>query len=260
VRNRIAIIAAILATPFLLRMVFDAAGGDNWETSPLRTALVPLADLFLRTFNSPAVGIVLSAIMLLLALVFTAAFLLSKSRRVARDLEGARAALAEPPRHGVSPLEHARAAFLATPIVARALEHSVSAVRPVLDRTASAAFERRLRLSDFDRMGLSFGFYRQLPDFFVAAGLVLTFCGLVAGLFFASRGLMTADITLARESLNRLLAASTLKFMTSVAGVGGALMLSIAYRAGLDRMERARLELLLAVDAIVDATDRRDEA
>jgi hypothetical protein len=73
-------------------------------------------------------------------------------------------------------------------------------------------------------------FFAAAHGYFIGIGLVLTFIGLVAALKFAATGIASPDVAVAKNALNALLAAAAFKFMTSIAGLGCALVLSIAAR------------------------------
>ena len=87
-----------------------------------------------------------------------------------------------------------------------------------------------------ERRGDAGGLMAALPGYFTWAGLLLTFVGLVAALYFAARGFRSGDVAEARASILQLLNASSFKFMTSVAALASALVVSIAYRLGLSRL------------------------
>ncbi len=67
--------------------------------------------------------------------------------------------------------------------------------------------------------GLRLRMFLGLPNDFVGIGLVFTFLGLVAGLYFASQSMMSPDIGAARDALVLLLHAATFKFLTSITGI-----------------------------------------
>jgi hypothetical protein len=67
--------------------------------------------------------------------------------------------------------------------------------------------------------------------YFIGIGLLLTFVGLVAALKFAAAGVASADVAIAKQALNALLSAASFKFMTSIAGLGCSLVLSLAARS-----------------------------
>jgi hypothetical protein len=71
-------------------------------------------------------------------------------------------------------------------------------------------------------------FFAATHGYFTGIGLVLTFIGLVAALKFAATGIGSPDPAVAKDALNALLAAAAFKFMTSIAGLGSSLVLSIA--------------------------------
>ena len=74
-------------------------------------------------------------------------------------------------------------------------------------------------------------FFAAAHGYFIGVGLLLTFVGLVAALKFAALGVASPDLTVAKDALNALLAAASFKFMTSIAGLGCSLILSMAVRS-----------------------------
>ena len=78
---------------------------------------------------------------------------------------------------------------------------------------------------------LNLSFWKALPNWFVGIGLIFTFIGLAAALYFAVQGLdATANQDVMQQRLSELLGAATVKFTTSVAGLLCSLVLSIATR------------------------------
>jgi hypothetical protein len=106
-------------------------------------------------------------------------------------------------------------------------------------------------LSNLNCRGLGLSFLRSIPGYFVGVGLLFTFMGLVAGLYFASRGLMAADLPTARIALVQLLRTSTVKFSTSVAGLGISLVLSIWSRIVVDGLERLFGDFCAALEDLI---------
>ena len=86
-------------------------------------------------------------------------------------------------------------------------------------------------------------FFAAAHGYFIGIGLVLTFIGLVAALKFAAAGVASPDVVVAKNALNALLAAAAFKFMTSIAGLGSALVLSIAARSATYFVENETLGL-----------------
>jgi hypothetical protein len=240
-RRTLWIAAFIMVVPIALKLAGDGLGLTDFDNSRLKTMLVPFASLFLDTFNSPSVAIMLSLLIVLLALVLSA-LLLGKAGRVSRVMDAATTNL-DHPAAGTTE-GYLRAVDVNDELgrVARAGLHWSGGGSPRADE-----IEKQLRLERIDRGGASLSMYREMPDFFVGTGLVLTFCGLVAGLYFASRGLLNSDLAVAKDSLTRLLQASTFKFMTSIAGVSGSLLLSFAWRLAANRIEQARASLAIAM-------------
>lgn len=106
---------------------------------------------------------------------------------------------------------------------------------------------------------------RAMPNYLVGVGLLFTFVGLVAALYFAGLGVTAQDIHDAQASLKQLLQAATFKFVTSIAGLGASILFSIAKKRQLGSLARQadqfcrlleeRLELLTPV-AVAHASHR----
>ncbi|MBT6222037.1 MAG: anti-phage defense protein ZorA [Rhodospirillaceae bacterium] len=71
---------------------------------------------------------------------------------------------------------------------------------------------------------------QAIPNYFVGFGLLFTFLGLVAAIFFASQGIDAGSVEDAQKSLKKLLSAATFKFSTSIVGLGASIVLSLTYR------------------------------
>ncbi len=72
-------------------------------------------------------------------------------------------------------------------------------------------------------------YFDGLSNYLVGAGLLFTFLGLVAALYFAAAG-VGEDISVAIKALKGLLSAATFKFMTSIAGLFASLVFAM-YKA-----------------------------
>jgi hypothetical protein len=102
-------------------------------------------------------------------------------------------------------------------------------------------------------MGLQREFYKALPGYFTSIGLLLTFIGLVAALHFASRGFETGSAELAKAAILQLLSASSFKFLTSIASLAGALLISLVIRTLDGHVSRAAFRTAEAVEAHLSA-------
>lgn len=97
-----------------------------------------------------------------------------------------------------------------------------------------------INLTELEHSGLKLKWFHKVPDIFVGVGLLFTFIGLVAALFFASQAIhavggdsvdtakRTAEM---QKALSQLLSTATFKFWTSIAGLGSSLFLGSLYRA-----------------------------
>jgi methyl-accepting chemotaxis protein len=80
-------------------------------------------------------------------------------------------------------------------------------------------------------------FYQSIPNLLIGAGLLFTFIGLVAAIYFASRGLGAGTIEEAQESLTNLLHAATFKFVTSIAGLLSSLIFNWYEKSQLHKLQ-----------------------
>jgi hypothetical protein len=97
--------------------------------------------------------------------------------------------------------------------------------------------------------GINLRFYHAVPNMLVGAGLLFTFIGLIAALYFASAGVAAADVKTAQTALRELLAAATFKFATSIAGLGSSLVFSWREKHHLHRVIRRIAHLCSALEA-----------
>jgi hypothetical protein len=97
--------------------------------------------------------------------------------------------------------------------------------------------------------GINLRFYHAMPNLLVGVGLLFTFIGLVAALYFASAGVAASDVRLAQAALRELLGAATFKFATSIAGLGSSLIFSWREKAHLYRVHKRLARLCAALEA-----------
>lgn len=102
----------------------------------------------------------------------------------------------------------------------------------------SARPQDYLNLSGAEASGKTLRFLQALPNYFVGFGLLFTFLGLVAAIYFASQGVASGSVELAQESLRHLLSAATFKFMTSIVGLAASIILSLFYRTISQALQR----------------------
>jgi hypothetical protein len=98
--------------------------------------------------------------------------------------------------------------------------------------------------------GVNLRFYTAVPNYLVGLGLLFTFMGLVAALYFASAGVAAPSIQEAQDALRHLLAAATFKFVTSIAGLGASIVYSSREKAQLYRFSHR-------LDALCTALEQR---
>jgi hypothetical protein len=93
------------------------------------------------------------------------------------------------------------------------------------------------------------GLMAALPGYFTSLGLIFTFMGLVAALYFAAGGFRSGNLEDARASIMQLLNASSFKFLTSVSALGSALLISIVHRYAQSRLRNAVNETLGLIES-----------
>jgi DNA anti-recombination protein RmuC len=96
--------------------------------------------------------------------------------------------------------------------------------------------------------GKSFRLLQAMPNYFVGVGLLFTFLGLVAAIYFAKDGVASSDVKAAQESLKNLLNAATFKFLTSIAGLGSSIVLSFLYRTQIQSLQHSFDKLCQALE------------
>jgi small-conductance mechanosensitive channel len=214
-----------------------------WDT--LHTLIAPLARIYLSMFNSPATAILLSGGLVVVGILLILWFVFLKVRPAMRQLDRLIQDCAR------APVQIGRIDGLD-----RVMGSSLLGTDWRAWRAAGPGGGRPsayLSLASLERSGLRLGLIQSVPNYFVGLGLVMTFLGLIAGLWFASQGMRTADMAEARAALVQLLNSATFKFLTSVAGVGMSLVISVAFRISVQSL-RGRLDLLC--DRIEDAAAR----
>ena len=227
---------------------------DAWPQ--VKTLLIPFARLYLDIFNSPA-----TAILLCLAMVFaaTALFLYFWRRRLAparRDLRITASRLnALTDTWPADLLPRLDEIMGASPNLTRGW----TLYRRTLVRGPDGAYVSRVRPQAYFSMhalerDLRLRVYFGLPNDFVGIGLVFTFMGLVAGIYFASRSMTSTDLAESRQALVQLLHAATFKFMTSITGIGLSLLLSWSQRALLEDIQSELMEIQFLLEQALPAS------
>jgi hypothetical protein len=100
-----------------------------------------------------------------------------------------------------------------------------------------------------DEASLRFPLFRAMPNLLVGVGLLLTFFGLVTALFFTTDAIKNAvDLAASQAALRDLLYAASFKFYTSIAGLGGSIILTLVLRYGTSRVEASFDDLAFALE------------
>ena len=95
------------------------------------------------------------------------------------------------------------------------------------------------------------GLMQAMPGYFTSIGLIFTFIGLVVALYFAARGFRSGNIEEARSSILQLLNAASFKFLTSVAALIGAFLVSLSFRYSLSVMRRETDETIAYIESYI---------
>lgn len=126
------------------------------------------------------------------------------------------------------------------PVIGEAWRAFVGTLVPVPGQDGVLGATRRpredLNESILTSAGINLRFYTAVPNYLVGLGLLFTFAGLVAALYFASAGVAAPSIQEAQGALRHLLAAATFKFVTSIAGLGASIVYSSREKTQLYRL------------------------
>jgi methyl-accepting chemotaxis protein len=99
-------------------------------------------------------------------------------------------------------------------------------------RPASRAFSFENIVPDQMNLGL----VDSIPNLLLGLGLLFTFIGLIAALYFASQGVSAASTEEAKKSLGDLLHAATFKFVTSLVGLACSMLFTLGERRRLNEV------------------------
>jgi hypothetical protein len=140
----------------------------------------------------------------------------------------------------------------ANPVIGQAWRAFVRTLVPVPGQDGALGATRRPR-EDLNEgiltsAGVNLRFYTAVPNYLVGLGLLFTFMGLVAALYFASAGVVAPSIHEAQDALRDLLAAATFKFVTSIAGLGASIVYSSREKTQLYRLGQSLDALCMALE------------
>jgi hypothetical protein len=140
----------------------------------------------------------------------------------------------------------------ANPVIGESWRAFVKTLVPVPGQDDVLGTTRRphedLNESILTNAGVNLRFYTAVPNYLVGLGLLFTFLGLVAALYFASAGVTAANIQAAQGALRDLLAAATFKFVTSIAGLGASIVYSSREKTQLYRVGHRLARLCTALE------------
>ncbi len=125
-------------------------------------------------------------------------------------------------------------------------------------RLPTLAFDRAVHLGEWQQDRPIRSVFMAMPSYFTMIGLILTFAGLVAALYFAARGFRTGNPEEAQLAIVQLLHASSFKFLTSVAALVGAFAISICFKLGDASVRIRALDTASSVDRYLRLWTRGD--
>ena len=244
------VLTLLICITLLFRALIGNDMGEEWRQ--LKVMLIPVASLYLSAFNSAATPIVLCTAMILVGGGILAYYGLGRiapalrdTTSLVRELKSTRGAPGTP-----EVMQEIDAIMSRNRVGSRGWTLYRSGVFIQPNGFVRSLFppSRYFDLKALELVGLRLRFFMQVPNDFVGVGLVFTFLGLVAGLYFAAKSMMSADLGSARSSLVMLLHAATFKFLTSSAGIGISLVLTWAQRMLVDQLEAKLSEIQFLIE------------
>jgi hypothetical protein len=252
---RQAFYAVLLLCAVLIYMIWTT---PEWQTAIEGTALNlarPIAIPLIHLINTPAFIYLLALLLLLGGVLACVAYwfrIVRPRMEALLDLQVAVQQLPLPskvdPRPATAALNdlgvtfHRNGMFLTA---WSALQAQVRREDAIPDRPFSSFAASDPTVTDGDQRGLM----AALPGYFTSLGLIFTFMGLVAALYFAAAGFRSGNVEDARSSIMQLLNASSFKFLTSVSALGSALLISIIHRYAQSRLRNAANETLGLIES-----------
>src|SRR5258705_431368 len=231
----------LTASRRIMPSIFDELPGflelGAWTTRHIR----PLFDLFRDEDVAPALALIIfgSALVLCFLFIIDSSFIRMQVRRRIRAVRSIR---------GKVEFAEAMPDIEKLMLRTRYLRHSWQKFRETLiepsadeDRGPKVVLNTARPQNYFNtaEAGLRFPLYRAMPNLLVGIGLLLTFFGLVTALFFTTVAIKSAaDLAASQNALRDLLYAASFKFYTSVAGLGGSIVLTLVLRYGTSAIEK----------------------
>ncbi|TWB35780.1 hypothetical protein [Nitrospirillum pindoramense] len=246
--------AGIAVTVALIGFKLAQGGDASSFFLTIRELAKPVAVVYLALFGQPEFALVLAAGMMVACFALLAGFWAGQVRRTLETLKSVTASamliMAEPNDRRSASMKRL---MESSPLLMdewRMFESTLLDAGHGPQRRAYSTIrpQEYFSMEAMESRGLDFRFYVALPNYFVGVGLMFTFLGLVAGLYFASKGLQMGDLAQARQALGQLLAASTMKFVSSVVGIGASLVTSVVVRHWQRKVQAALDDLCRAVE------------
>jgi hypothetical protein len=252
--KRFALLGAIGAAAVILSLLMPSQAG--WEDSALKGLLVPPARFLLDLFNSPATAIIFAGALVLGGGAMALSFRLGRVRPILREIGELSEVVASSRSIAARDERLARLAdvFDRSSLLRREFRLYAAALRAAKPGATPRA-GHYIDMGAVERSGCGVTAFGQMGGHVMAIGLALTFCGLVAGLYFAGKGLVASDLATARASLVQLLQAATFKFLTSIAGIGTSVGMSLVHQRSAGALAGALDDLTLSLDEALGMAD-----
>ena len=247
-KRTIGFLIAVWILGFIARSIGHSGSSDG---GMVKAVLVPIATVYLDLFNSPSTALFLCAGMVALAACLFLYYYIGRISPALGELDAIADDIRRIPARPGDPEKTAALndAMARHPLMARAWKLYYATLANDGTRVSSPfPPSRYLNMRALEHAGLRLRFFLGLPNDFVGLGLIFTFLGLVAGLYFASKSMLSADLSEARNALTMLLHAATFKFLTSITGIGISMVGAGAQRIMLDRLQSGLDELQYLVE------------
>jgi len=245
----------------LVALAYRTATSPAWQdaiSSAAVTLIKPLLIPIVLAIATPAFVYVVALLILLAAVAACIAYSLLESRPRRRQIEAVRRGMRDLPMptngdavalwnkamQGMGGLLRHNEIF-----VSAWSEYQVRAMQS--GQLPTAPFSHFVA-SEPENRGRG-GFMQSLPGYFTSLGLIFTFMGLVVALYFAAKGFRSGNIDEARAAIIQLLNTASFKFLTSVAALIGAMMISLFLRFDLASLGRRTSRLAEHIESFLSA-------
>lgn len=246
----------VVAVVALLAWWLITSGLPSVITESTHSFLVAIVAPILNFINTPSFVYAASVLIFLTAIALSASYYFRAVTPSIRDLRRLQAdVLALPPADGRTGENLAALRGLGDALRKRRLflsawatfQGQMASQRRIPENPFSYFSATDPAVTDFDRKD----FMHAMPGYFTSLGLIFTFTGLVVALYFAAKGFRSGNVEDARSAILQLLNTASFKFLTSVAALGSALVLSVVLRFGNSYVRREQDQTVGMIEAYI---------